>query len=444
MKFSKVLRRTSLLVMACASLAFISCGPKPGEEEVPEQNDTSKTEYTLSVSEDTVSFDEGDDAKTITVTTNGTVEVEVENETFATASVSDNIVTITPKAAGSTTVIVSCKEDSTKTVDIVVTVNALYPVTLKLASELKSVVNKLYMIYGADNGEYKTVEATYTAGEETGTVSLKTSLANADKWYNGLKYYAEDSDGNRIDLASDTSYFCYTTEATKTINLSKAIAEKTFTINFTGFEAKSVTGLEYYYNAEGSNTIEKSTSVTVTVATDGQSATFTVEKANVNATGWFAVNFGTIEIKNTSDEVVTVTSGAEVKWFDYNVEMSHELKVEDLSGDYTELYNNSITCTDTPVLLIEATSMPSSISAIKIVYTTGTNDIVTKETWLQIISDSKTYDSKTEIIKWGTEVSEKYEAYCTDAKMIAAYIENGIYLAGSAGTYKGTLTVSYK
>ena len=327
MKFSKVLRRTSLLVMTCVSLAFISCGPKPGEEEVPEQNDTSKTEYTLSVSEDTVSFDEGDDAKTITVTTNGTVEVEVEAESIATATISEKTLTITPVAAGTTTVTVTCKEDSTKTVDIVVTVNKItMTVNLVLSDAVAIPGGSIDVTYGSgadttdddSDDKYVTVPATVAADGKSATVTFEKKYSNSYLWFNGIKLEVKDSERSTVEVAINPNYCEFNADMSATITVSKVVAAKIFTINFDGFSIPkgTVTGIKI---SNVYNDFTNAVDATVTVSEDGSSATFEVPYTAVAANGDFYVNLGSLTIK-ASDGTAIVPNGGDIsdKWFGYN------------------------------------------------------------------------------------------------------------------------------
>lgn len=449
MKFSKVLRRTSLLVMACASLAFISCGPKPGEEEVPEPNDTSKTEYTLSVSEDTVSFDEGDDAKTITVTTNGTVEVEVENETFATASVSDNIVTITPKAAGSTTVIVSCKEDSTKTVDIVVTVNALVEITLNLDSALHNSANSITVKYGADNGTYNTVNATYAAGEESATVCLKPSLANAWYWYNNIIIKVYNSTDEEIPVMYKDN-FCY--KDTTSIAVAKKPAKRTFTIIADGFNFGDITGLKYtterniWTNGQNVNgKVAKVTDVTVSINAEKTEATFTVDSSKLNESGWFQVNFADAVV--TDDKTINdfaVSSGnTNTNEFYYSQKnLTHTLKyVEGTTLKVKDSASVALTGDGDKTMdrILEASELVSysNISSVKVEIKFSDNAQWPGEnSWACLATD----------VWLGNFVWKEGSLSITDTEHVDSIIEKGLSVYGNIPdtTASITITIVYK
>lgn len=450
MKFSKVLRRTSLLVMACASLAFISCGPKPGEEEVPEQNDTSKTAYTLSVSEDTVSFDEGDDAKTITVTTNGTVEVEVENEKFATASVSDKIVTITPKAAGSTTVIVSCKEDESKKAEIIVTVKALHVVTLNIDETVAANAATISVYYeGKEDGESSaakncTAIANYTAGTTTATVGFKKSLANSYNYFNNIKITVKDADGNVIETSSDVTYFCYSAESgdgyITGINITPAQAEKTFKINFKGFTLVegSVEGLKYsntWKNSSSEWTEDMITEPEVTVSNDGTYASFVISKNTLTDKNELFIDWTNVQLKDSSDNLVEITSGLseDNKWYSYDTsDLAVTAEVINTSG-YTKFGDKELTVANEKTY----TSVYSSSDLAEISFTELKVEISsTDETWASISGNASWVEGQYVDKCLGTTT------YITDEAFISAIKTNGLYIETGTGTF--TVTVSYK
>ncbi len=79
--------------------------------------------YTLSADKESVSLYTTDVNKVVAITSNGTAQIKTAPDaTIATASITDKSLTITPVAAGSTSIVIEVKEDSSKTLTLPVTV----------------------------------------------------------------------------------------------------------------------------------------------------------------------------------------------------------------------------------------------------------------------------------------------------------------------------------
>ena len=81
------------------------------------------TVYTLSADKESVSLYTTDVNKVVAITSNGTAQIKTAPDaTIATANITDKSLTITPVAAGSTSIVIEVKEDSSKTLTLPVTV----------------------------------------------------------------------------------------------------------------------------------------------------------------------------------------------------------------------------------------------------------------------------------------------------------------------------------
>lgn len=172
--------------------------------------------------------------------------------------------------------------------------------------------------YGADSGTY--VDATGTVSDDgsSATVTLSNKYANSSGWFNEITVTAKDSDGNSIDIEY-MKYFAFSTSG-KELTVSKAVSQKTFTINFDGFTIPggTVEGLRYstaWASSSDDWTSDTIVTPTVTVSSDGASATFAVEQTNA-----FYINWTEVTVKDSSGTAVTISSGNTEtnKWYGYS------------------------------------------------------------------------------------------------------------------------------
>ncbi|MDY5122649.1 MAG: hypothetical protein SPE59_02500 [Treponema sp.] len=431
MKFSKVLRRTSLLVMTCASLAFISCGPKPGEEEVPEQNDTSKTAYTLSVSEDTVNLVVGEDSKTVTVTTNGTFTVDVEAESVAEATVDADKITISPVKKGSTTVVVTCNEDNSKTseITVVVTENVM---TLTLTFDGFTVPGGTVSVLYGNGGDtdpsayeyYKIAEGTISSDGSKAVVELNKNKANESGWFNGIKITVKDSSDTEKSV-SYTPYFEFNADGYEmTVSSFK---EETMTLKVIFTDDITVDSVEITYGTESSFITE-----TAVVSEDGKTAEIKISNKYANDSGYLAVK--ELSAKMNDEDVLVEFKGTN-NWFEFSKDSTKEVTYGAKSV-YTELYSASYKGTK-KFEKITGVNIPNNATELKVCFA---NIAGSGDWWIQINSDGTSWN-----VCNGTydDSIKGYTIITSDADLIAKVIENGLYFVTGDGL-TGTLTVSYK
>ena len=303
---------------------------------------------------------------------------------------------------------------------------------------------------------YQTVEAIYTAGESTAIAKLEKEKANSYNWFNNIVITVKDSDGNEIDVETNPVYFCYTDTAFTGITVSEAVAGKTFTINFQGFTIPggSVTGLKYstVWASSSSEWADDTTvTPTVTVAADGASASFEVAQTNE-----FYIDWTEVVVKDSSNNEITISSGntESNKWYSYSgTEWSNTLSYVTLTdSDYTNALVTAVslpsnTASSSVVLLKSDLSIPSDALAFKIVYTTGSNDIVTAgASWISLYSDTSWSNATKLVDAWGTGFdanATSFTVYITDSDTVDAFKNGNFYIAADSANYTGTITITY-
>ena len=300
----------------------------------------------------------------------------------------------------------------------------------------------------------QTVNATYTAGATSASAKLAKDKANSYKFFNNIVVTVKDSNGKEIDVETDPVYFCYTDTAFTGITVSEAVAEKTFTINFQGFTIPggSVTGLRYstVWASSSSEWADDTTvTPTVTVATDGASATFIVAK-----TSKFFIDWTAVVVKDSSGTEITISSGntESNKWYSYSGTVWSNTLLTLTDSDYTNALVTAVslpsnTASNSVVLLKSDLSIPSDALAFKIVYTTGSNDIVTADTsWISLYSDTSWANETKLVNAWGTGFdanATSFTVYITDSDTVDAFKNGNFYIAADSANYTGTITITY-
>lgn len=307
--------------------------------------------------------------------------------------------------------------------------------------------------YGADNGTYEDVIAEAPAEESSvWTAKLDKDLGNKWLWYNKVFITAKDSNGDTVAIEY-VDNFCYTNESSIiAINVKAAKATKEFTISFDGFSIAggSVTGLKITTSKDiwkndatdsNGNTVKVSEPL-VTVNEQGTAATFTIDKANMlNGQNWFQINFANVELKNSSKETVTATSGYTNAEFDYaTADLTHTYKLVsgtkynvktgtvNIEGNST--YNNIVTASDFSVY-----TNISSIS-VSVAFTSDATGSDSSNWWLCIGTDSSYVANAV----WGE--GNVYSCTLTDATSISSLVSNGLSVYGNIVDSDATVTVS--
>lgn len=306
--------------------------------------------------------------------------------------------------------------------------------------------------YGADNGTYEDVIAEAPAEESSVWIAkLDKDLGNKWLWYNKVFITAKDSNGDTVAIEY-VDNFCYTNESSIIeINVKAAKATKEFTISFDGFNIAggSVTGLKittskdiWVNDATDSNGNKvKVSEPAVTVNEQGTAATFTIDKANMlNGQNWFQINFANVELKDSSNETVTATSGYTNAEFDYATsDLTHTYKLVsgteynvktgtvNIEGNST--YNNIVTASD-----FSGYTNISSIS-VSVAFTSDVAGSDKNSWWLCIAADSYVANAA-----WGD--GNVYSCTLTDTALISRLVSNGLSVYGNIVDSDATVTVS--
>ena len=328
--------------------------------------------------------------------------------------------------------------------------NAILKMTFE---EELSNVTTVTVRYGADNGTYEEVIAEASAEESSvWTAKLDKDLGNTWLWYNNVEITAKDSNGDTVAIEY-VDNFCYTNESSIiAINVKAAKATKEFTISFDGFNIAggSVTGLKITTSKDiwqndatdsNGNTVKVSEPV-VTVNDEGTAATFTINKANMlNGQNWFQINFANVELKNSSNETVTATSGYTNAEFDYATsDLTHTYKLVsgteynvktgtvNIEGNST--YNNIVTASD-----FSGYTNISSIS-VSVAFTSDATSSDNNGWWLCIAANSSYVANAV----WGE--GNVYSCTLTDTTSISNLVGNGLSVYGNIVDSDATVTVS--
>ena len=315
--------------------------------------------------------------------------------------------------------------------------------------------------------ESRTVEAVYDKTDSIWYVSFEKALADGNyKCFSHItvKVYTDTAYTEGTSTECNPTWFNYTVTDSAVdgyadgLSVSPVVKSKTFTINFVGFTIPggSVEGLKYNGTWEEAGTWQSDyvKQPTVTVATDGASATFEVSASDLDDKKAFYIDWTAVVFKNSSEVEVTGVTGlpkntsssaANNHWYAYSGDDWSETATV-VTGTYTTLLNISskgfnlsegqegVTISEDSGFLNLATSEGLSgytISSLKI---TASN--LSSGAWLSLTSK----------VGWdGVNISitnNNNELTVTDSTTIATLLSSGIYIVGSSGT-TGTITVEY-
>lgn len=408
--------------------------PTDSSADTPAGNSgSSSSEYNLSVASSVLTVDL-DSTNTIVVTTNGTYSVAVDDESIVTASFEANTITITGKKLGSTYITITCVEDATKTAEVTITVESTkMKLSLNYASlTAKENVKSISVHYGADTGTYADVQATLS-NTYTAEVSLSKQYANASGWFNGIVLTLKDSSGSEIparwkDSNGDiVDYFEYNENGVSLEAIDAEYQDAILTLSFTGFEIPG-----------GSVTVRigENDPITATLATDGKSASCTVNNKHANATGWFEAVVVTVTDSDGTELAPKYNS-----YFEFKAEGSSlELTID--AATYTTLVDAiSFTGDGNLQELVSATTF-AGITPTKIkVEVASYASAGAGDWWATLTSSSSSWDENKIEIPWDDSIGG-YSTSITETDAIAAYTANGLFLAiGSGDT--ANVSVSY-
>jgi len=309
---------------------------------------------------------------------------------------------------------------------------------------------------GKEDGEstaakYQTVEANYTAGDSTAIAKLEKEKANSYDWFNNIDITVKDADGNEIDVEINPVYFCYSATSGNGflgedgIKVTAAVASKIFTINFEGFTIPggSVTGVKYateWDNDSNGPAYSSSSAVTptVTVADDGDSATFSVA-----STSEFYIDWTAVVVKDSEGNTISISAGNTVanQWYSYSGDVWSNTLTH-VSGEYVNICNaqawsNTDSGTgDVYVQVLEAADFTSlNISTLRVRITLSTGS------WAHASSADAWASATYANTAWSADANAN-EVIITSEDFISALSTNGLYVATSAGS-SGTVTVDY-
>ena len=336
--------------------------------------------------------------------------------------------------------------------------NPIYYLTIALDDAVAAKAAAISVEYGNTDKVLDTVEATYKAGEKTAVAKLKKENADEWDWFSPVKVIIKDADGNEITIAQSVAYFCYSASEgngyieNRTVTVAMGVAELTFTVTFEGFTAKEISGIVYTkVENDFDTTGENAKAAEAKVADDGKSATFAVEKAYTNNSGWFQIKFADVVAKDADGKEVTITN-KENTWFEYKEGMTGKLSYVAIS---TDDYKNTLvsdvalpaeTSSTSVVLLKSDLTVPADAKAFKLVYTAGDNDIVGASTWISIYS-SDSWANETKLVNaWvdGFDASAKTFTICiTDSDAVEAFVKGNFYIAADSAAYTGKITITY-
>ena len=331
------------------------------------------------------------------------------------------------------------KEDPSKTVTITVYVyDEYFTLTLALDEALAAKASSLKMTYGQDCHE---AEITYTANAATGTAKLLKEKANSYGYFDKFVVTVIASDGTEIATTlSPKDYVCfYATNSEYFTELSltqkvESTEKGTLTLNFTGFTVPGGS-VKVNYGADSGTYVDAEG----TVSEDGTNATVELEKKYANADAWF--NNITITVK---DKEGTEVAAKYTNYFAFSADgMSLELKVENSEPGTTKWKTivdaQSVTFDGNLNELVssEVLKALSGVSELKV----SVANYAGSGWWATIDCGTAWSENKIELTTcWDAEIN----GYSTtlSGEKLAAYIENGIYLAGGNGD-TATVTVSY-
>lgn len=247
MKFTKVLKRTSVLLVSLSLLAFASCTNPDASKQPEDDNSVPKTEnpdsgskaYSLNFNED-ISELKVNVGETITLTikekigtwkyddVNSSAETEVtfENDTLTIKGLTEvekATIILYPEEAG-----------DNKEFDVTLNVcvyNPLFTLKLTLDEELAKSANSISVKY--NSSEHSTQEvaiADYEAGATVATALLEKSVADSWDCFSNIVITILDSQENPLVINQSVDWFKYSDTSFSGITLSASSADATMTL----------------------------------------------------------------------------------------------------------------------------------------------------------------------------------------------------------------------
>jgi len=410
-------------VMLIVSLAGVFAGcNKPTDTP----SEPGAVTYTLSADKESVALslggEEAVESAVITLTTNGTAEVEVESTDVATASLADGKITVTAVGSGTTTITVTLKEDAKKEIEIPVSVvkNTMV-LTLTLADDMAVPGGTITVLYGNGGDKkpeayefYIELSATVAEDGKSATVVLDKAKANKDGWFNGLKITVKDAEENELNVEYET-YFEFSADGYE-ITVSPFVASTmTVTLEFQDFTATEVK-VTYGTGDDCKETVD------AVVAADGESATFEVSNDYINNTSWTSIL--AVTAKDGEDDLNIEFKGTD-SWFKFDSTKTDQVMPYALKSEWTEISNAAIGSVDASAFA------GKTITKLKIEATNCDWSAVSGDWWIWTTPGNLVWVSNS-----------YYKLEVTDVETIASIVENGLSVSNSEGL-SATLVVSY-
>lgn len=190
------------------------------------------------------------------------------------------------------------------------------------------------LTYGSSDSDetaLTTVDLTVDSENSSATAEISSNYCNTSGWYYISKITLY-SNAEKTTEITDTEISCSDSKTNSwhdfkttnlTITVSQAVSEKTFKIVFDGFTIAggSVEGLKYsntWANSSSEWVEANITTPTVTVATDGTYATFTVAASTLTSTAEFYIDWTAVSIKDSNGNTVKVSGLTDAnQWYSF-------------------------------------------------------------------------------------------------------------------------------
>ena len=302
---------------------------------------------------------------------------------------------------------------------------------------------KVIVKYGDENNadtKSTTVTATVASDKKSATFKVSDAYTNSYGYSQLISVscyeHADDEEPLSIELSTaDTGYWLFEEDGAKTIAYKlKAAATMTLSLTFDGFTA---TAVNVTYGCDDTETTEAAT-----VADDGASATLALSNAYMNNSGWMCVK--TVTASNGESSLSIECTSFDM-WFAFTASGEKSFTYKLASSDAETLpYTADITADgNCNKFLNAATFADLTIASITVSVSNVDWSNATGWRWFDVYSSSS-WANKTSIFNYdtGAEDQTSGSVTITDATVIAAIKENGLYLGGLTGM-TGTVTVSY-
>lgn len=406
MKFSKVFRRVSLLVLGCVALTFTSCGEKPSADANSDEGEISGLNPSSENTDNTTKITAAANPCTDTLTPNlndDTKSDSVMNRDFSK-------VTVDQDTNGYLTVTYTFNETPAMWENDRFAI-AIFDKTLGNSTD-----SKAFDSYSYNNA------------------SSYLSFSKAPDYYG---VYAAKDGSIADDLECSVKFKQNTT--TWAYSPKNNETEVTFTIPLNAIDTDCDVGdvlqIVAFVSAYDYNTLGKN-GVYMVDACPAQAVTFTTSS-----------DLADTDYSNARDKVVVDFTGS----IEYKVDTTFTEKEPENTGviTYSEtLYFGTLnSASEAFVKLTITETIPEIVDGLKLIYTVNENDALTENvSWITFCSDEDWGNSTKLVDSWDTAFSAtntEFTVEVTDEEIIDAFLSNGFYYKTDSNTYTGTLTIKY-